>query len=683
LTDDPTSGNDAEKSEQNPAFRALLEHVHRTRNFDFSAYKPASLSRRIARRMQAVGVESYGAYQDYLEVHPDEFGLLFDTVLINVTDFFRDEEAWRYLASDVIPRILEAKSADSPVRVWSAGAASGQEAYSIAMLLAETMGKEEACRRIKIYGTDIDERALGDARQATYSEKEVASVPPVLLSKYFEHVQDRYVFNNDLRRCIIFGRHDLLRDAPISRIDLLACRNTLMYFNADAQSEVLSRFWFALAEHGFLFMGKAEMLLTRSGLFTPVHLQHRIFSKVVRPIARDRAGLTGGPSRRETTHEDDPQLRTRERMQGLAYEQDVNPQILFDERLAFASANRQARLLFNLDGGRVSPGLVLDDLPLARQMPTLRAAAERARNERRPVFLKDIESRRPLAAEGNTPRSESAWFDADVTPLIDPGGTMIAIKIALTDVTRTRQLQLELERLRQDVEAAYEAQQSTQEELETTNEELQSSNEELETTNEELQSANEELETMNEELQSTNDELEQVNRELQRRTEELSQSNAFLGAVLGGIDSGVIVVDRELRVTAWNPMSEELWGLRAPEVQGQHLMNLDIGLPIDKLRPALKACLGRANNGEPVRPDGAEPRTDGADDAAWTKRVTSGSERIGAGGSVRERVELEATNRRGRAMRMQATLTPLTNPAGSTLGVILLLNPLAAPPVSS
>src|SRR5947209_8548037 len=274
----------------NDAFTALLEYLKRSRGFDFTGYKPTSLERRIRKRMEGVNVESFEDYVDYLEVHPDEFVHLFNTILINVTSFFRDPPAWDYLAREVLPRLLAERPSGEPIRVWSAGCASGQEAYTLAMLLAEALGTEAFRERVKIYGTDVDLDALNQARHASYAAREVEDVPPELLAKYFEPAGDRYVFQKDLRRCVIFGRHDLIQDAPISRLDLLVCRNTLMYFNAETQARILNRFHFAVNDGGYLFLGKAEMLLSQGGnAFAPVDLKRRLFTKA--PGANPRPRL--------------------------------------------------------------------------------------------------------------------------------------------------------------------------------------------------------------------------------------------------------------------------------------------------------------------------------------------------------------------------------------------------------
>jgi len=252
--------------------------------------------RRVTKRMHEIGVEGFAEYIDYLEVHPDEFEALFNTILINVTSFFRDREAWDRLAAEGLPRILEAKPPGEPIRVWSAGCAAGQEAYSAAMVFAEALGADEFASRVKVYATDVDEEALAQARLGTYDAKQVADVPEALRERYFLREEGRFVFRKDLRTTMIFGRNDLVQDAPISRIDLLMCRNTLMYFNAETQERIVARFHFAMNPHGLLFLGRSEMLTRHADLFSPRDGEHRLFSRLP-GIGRgkDLRELAGGP----------------------------------------------------------------------------------------------------------------------------------------------------------------------------------------------------------------------------------------------------------------------------------------------------------------------------------------------------------------------------------------------------
>lgn len=265
---------------KNEMFEALLEYLSAEREFDFTAYKRPTLMRRVTKRMKMLRIEDFSGYRDYLAVHSKEFPELFNTILINVTSFFRDPETWDYLFKEILPKIVAGKGDDDPIRVWNAGCASGEESYTIGMVLAETVGEDVFRRRVKIYATDIDEDALAQARQGTYRADNLLALPQHLRERYFEPSEDELAFRRDLRRSIIFGRHDLLKDPPISKLDLIVCRNTLMYFNSKFQGKIVANFHFALKDSGFLFMGKSELLLNQSCLFIPVDKRYRIFSKV-------------------------------------------------------------------------------------------------------------------------------------------------------------------------------------------------------------------------------------------------------------------------------------------------------------------------------------------------------------------------------------------------------------------
>jgi two-component system, chemotaxis family, CheB/CheR fusion protein len=609
---------------EQPEFEALLEYIKRSRGFDFTGYKRSSLMRRVNRRMQAVQIQGYSNYLDYLEVHPHEFNHLFNTLLINVTSFFRDRPTWDYLSSEIIPRILNLKNPKELIRVWTAGCASGEEAYTIAIVLADLLGAEQFRERVKIYATDVDEEALSQARQATYLSRELSGLTPEQIEEFFEQTDNRYTFRKDLRRALIFGRHDLIQDAPISKIDLLVCRNTLMYFNAETQSRILARFHFALRDTGFMFLGKAEMLLTHSNLFTPAQLRYRIFTKVAKPTLRDHLLLMAQPSSEEEVNALTNHVRLRE----AAFDSGPLARVVIDANGALALVNDRACSLFGITKQDI--GRPLQDLEISYRPLELRSCIDRAYNERISLNLRDIEWRG---------QGELTYFDVQVTPLFELGSNILGVSINFIDVTRYKRLQEELEHSNQELEMAYEELQATNEELETTNEELQSSNEELETTNEELQSTNEELETMNEELQSTNEELQTVNDELQRRSEELNRSNAFLESILTSLKGGVIVVNRNLHVQIWNHKAEDMWGLRPEEALEQNFLNLDIGLPVEQLRQPIRDCL---------------------------------SDSAGASAEM----VLDAINRRGRNIRCRVTCTPLVSEQENIQGVILLMEEL-------
>jgi len=553
--------------EAGPEFEKLIEYLRDTRGFDFTGYKRPSLLRRVSLRCSELGIDSYRAYLDYLQVHTEEFGSLFNKILINVTEFFRDKETWDYLAEKVIPRIA-AKAGE--IRVWSTGTSSGEEAYSAAILLCEALGEESFVDRVKIYATDVDEEALAKARGG-YTAKELASVDDGLRLRYFERQGERFMFRTALRRTIIFGRHDLTQDAPISRLDLLICRNTLIYFMAETQGRILARFHYALNDDGYLFLGRAEMLLTHAALFTPVDLKERIFTKVASLHLQDRLVLLAQSGSKEATNHIARQLRVRE----LTTEGTPYPQIVVDAAGILISANQLARLLFTIPADDL--GRSLKDLELSYKPVDLRTPIDRINRDRRPVSMPSVEIKRGDGTPG--------LYDIQAAPLIDDDGSLVGIVINYVDITHASQLRSELERLGQEL-------QSHKEELETTNEELQSTVEELETTNEELQSTNEELETLNEELESTNAELNSINTDLQLRTREVERLNTLLLAVTGNIEVGAAVLDGGMRVQLWNERAADLWGVRSDEVVGNSFFNLDIGLPAEQLRALIRAGAG-------------------------------------------------------------------------------------------
>ncbi|MEA5462428.1 CheR family methyltransferase [Leptothoe sp. PORK10 BA2] len=602
-------------------FEALLEFLRHSRGFDFTGYKRSSLQRRVTKQMQTRNLDTFGEYLDYLEVHPEEFTALFNTILINVTSFFRDQPAWDYLWHELLPDLLLAKPPDEPIRIWSAGCASGEEAYTVAMVLTEILGPVQFRQRVKIYATDVDDEALAEARHASYPASALEAIPPALRNKYFEPLTEgTYAFRTDLRRSVIFGRHDLVQDAPISRLDLLICRNALMYFNAETQGRILARLHFALNPAGAIFLGKAEMLLTHGNLFTPINLQHRIFKKVSSVSRRDHLLVLSQSGDQEASG----RLVEQGQLRDAAFNVGAVAQIVVDRTGNLIIANHLARSTFGIN--RQDLGRPLQDLEISYRPLELRSLIEQVYAGQQPSLLQDVAR--------TLPDDTIQFLDVQLTPLRENDSELLGVSISFTDVTLYHDLQTEVQRSSQDLETANEELQSSNEELETTNEELQSTNEELETTNEELQSTNEELETMNEELQSTNEELQTINDELRLRTNEANQANAYLNSILASINAGVAVLDRQFNILTWNQQTEDFWGLRTEEVEGQSFWNLDIGLPVDQLREAIRACLN---------------------------------------GADRTEVVLETINRRGQAFTCRVTCTPLIGVDNQRQGVILLM----------
>ncbi|MGP3771782.1 CheR family methyltransferase [Streptomyces sp. SDT5-1] len=565
----------------------LLRFLRDARGFDFTGYKRSSLGRRIRKRMTDVGIDSYADYRDQLETNADEFSALFNTILINVTSVFRDADAWTYLQREVIPEILAQLGPEEDIRVWSAGCSSGEEAYSLAIMFAEALGLQEALNRVKIYGTDVDDEALRDARSGLYPAKTLEPLSPELREKYFEQNGSQYSFRSDLRRRVIFGRHDITRDAPISRLDLLLCRNTLMYFNVEAQTQIVDRFHFALRQGGFLFLGKAEMLLNDADRFDVISMRQRIFRR--RP-GDAQAPYQPAPVKLRANIGGEMQNMARNRqLRDLILDASPGAAVAVDAEGVVVLINHHARVQFGLTSSDI--GRPFQDLEISYRPVELRSLIDQATHERRSLRVNGAERR---------VGDDVQFYDILVQPLVGAGGMPAATNITFTDVTVATQLKAEVKRVREDLETAYEELQSTNEELETTNEELQSSIEELETTNEELQSTNEELETTNEELQSGNEELETMNEEMRIRSEELDETRAFLEGVLTSIAAAVVVLDKDLRVKSWNRGAADLWGLRQDEVLNEAFFGLDFGLPTKELREAVEACIRDRKRGAPV-----------------------------------------------------------------------------------
>jgi two-component system CheB/CheR fusion protein len=606
-----------------PELQALIEYIQESRGIDFRGYKKSSLRRRIQRRMEEVNIDGFAAYLAFLSEKSDEFAQLLDTVLINVTSFFRDTEAWEALRTHVVPQLMARAGTERQLRVWSVGCATGEEPYSLAMAFAEAFGPD-VCNRLKIYATDLDEDALRLARHATYAPRDVEGVPPELLAKYFDRTPNHYVFQRELRKCVIFGRHNVVHDAPIIRIDLLVCRNLLIYLETDTQNQVLPRLHYALGEDGLMFLGKAETQLARSRLFEPVDLKHRIFRKVPQGWRRSMGGsLAVGGNAPGILSARMPALHQR-LVEALA-DSTAQAYLGVDADGLLVFANPSARRLLEVGEGDL--GRPFQDLSVSYRPAELRSRIEEAARIGRVVRLEHQEYHRPQA--------EPLRLTIEVTPLFGREGQQFATLICFSDTTRAWAMQQELQAAQESLETTVEELQSANEELETTNEELQSTNEELETTNEELQSTNEELETMNEELQSTNDELEVANEELRLRQDEMTEFRRYADGVLRSMDAGIVVADGALAVKSWNRWNEGVWGLRAEEVQDQNILGLDIGLPLDRLRAEFHRVLAR-------EVEHAE-------------------------------VVLPAVDRRGRSMTCRVRVSPLLYENQSPQGVVLII----------
>ncbi len=540
----------------------LLHYLAEERNLDLRGYKTSSLERRFRHRLFQLKIGDYSEYLAYLRESPAEVNELLNTVLINVTHFFRDPQAWEVLRNSVLPGLLENIRPGDTFRAWSAGCASGEEAYSLAILLAEHFGSKIKDYDIKVYATDIDEDALAAARQGEYSADKLRHVAPEWRERYFQGDRISRV-SREIRRLCIFGRSNLASDAPISHVRLLLCRNVLIYFDSQLQNHILRRLHYALEPNGVLVLGKAETQLSQSGLFESVHSKWRVFRRLEVEPGRRVLPRAAGWSQEDflaKNRQDYSLLKSYHD----AIVQTVEPGVIvLDPGGLIVTQNDSAQRLLGLQNGP-SIGKTLEESGIFARCPDLRAHVERLRSSGDHLLRSECS----ISDGGHEARILRVTVRAVITERGDRAGALIYIE----DVTAQQKLQHTVEEL----ETTGEELQSSNEELETTNEELQSTNEELETTNEELQSTNEELETTNEELQALNEELGTTNEELEVRTRELDEMNARYAETIEKMPWPVMVVDAKQIVQFWNGAMQKLFGLPAKAVIGLELRQLPV-----------------------------------------------------------------------------------------------------------
>ena len=495
--------------------------------------------------MQTAGVDTYEDYRSYLEAEPREFAELLDTILINVTGFFRDPAAWEYLAKEIVPKIVEHKPVGERIRAWSAGCATGEEAYTIAMLFAEALGAEAYAKRVKIYATDLDDDALATARLARYDAKATDGVPENLRAEYFEDGNSGSTVRSDIRRSVVFGRNDLLSDPPISKVDLLVSRNTLMYFGTQAQHTRAREF--------FLRARARRLPLPRQGRGAPQPDEplstHRPEAPGLHEESRHRAGVRGTElSPAPPLPEEKPRLRE------SSFESGPSAQLVIDTDGRVALANTEAR----------------DLSTFRRRMSAVRCRISRSRIGRSSSGLgstrRSASARRSSSATSSSGSTERIIISTPVQPPAVDGRRAVRGEHRVRRRRARPGLRNELEAAKRGARerlrgAAVDGRGARDDERGAP-----VTNEELETTNEELQSTNEELETMNEELQSTNEELQTINDEL-RDERRVEPRERFPPSVLRQHPEAVVVLDRDC-VTGVEQRGGGIWGVSAHEARG-------------------------------------------------------------------------------------------------------------------
>lgn len=589
----PTAG----APEQGDPLAAIHGLLRRGTGHDFTGYKARTFLRRVHRRMQVLQVTSVGAYLERLSREPGEIHTLFRDLLIGVTGFFRDAEAFAELGQQVLPALIDARGADAVVRVWVPGCATGEEAYSLAMLIRERIAGRQNAPRVQIFATDIDERALAVARAGRYPALLVEGVSPERLARFFVHDGSTYTLNKEIRELCVFSPHSVIRDPPFSRIDLVSCRNLLIYLGAELQQLVTPVFHYALRPGGYLFLGLSENVTRVGELFQTVSKKQRIFRKLDRPGVPAPLPLLGLIDRAQTAGEGagraahpDP-LRLRQLVEGAILERFAPAHVV---------VNRDAEVLyFSARTGRfLEPPAGLPNrqlIPMTRRgiRLELQGALREAFGARRAVVREHVEVELEERVQPITLQIEPLSYSDE-----DPLFLVLFIEEAPPrPIEHSRRLArpdevIDTQQLERDLRESRDRLQATIEEYETAAEELKAANEELVSINEELQSANEELESSKEEQQSVNEELQAVNVDLGTKVDELESLRADLQHLFDGTRIATVFLDGNLLIRSFTPAITAIFNL-IPSDRGRPLTDIVTRLAPFDLSETIREVLAR------------------------------------------------------------------------------------------
>ncbi|MCH5598846.1 CheR family methyltransferase [Niabella ginsengisoli] len=546
------------------ALRVVLTELRLRTGHDFSNYKRPTLLRRIERRIHVRGLLDLPAYASFLIQHPEETHSLLKDLLISVTNFFRDKKPFEELEATLLPQIMEGKNGEDHLRIWVAGCATGEEAYSIAMICADlTMGRTDA-PKVQIFATDIDEAAIAAAREGFYSLNDAADVSQERLNRYFTKEGEGYRVRRELRENILFANHNFLKDSPFSRIDLVSCRNVLIYLNRPAQERVFETFHFALKPNCFLLLGSSESVDGATDLFNIYNREQHIW--------KSRQGVSRSIIVPETLPRiEAPRLpaeviqpRPQKRISfGELHQQVVElyapPSLIVNEEYDIVHISEHAGRYLNFVGGEPTQNLlkvVHEDL-----RAELRGALYQAAQRHTPVSALNLKTLTDNYTQTlnihvrPVPEHETGVVRGLLLVIFEPvAGQTEEVSYVVASDEPAKHLEEEVRRLKTQLR-------NSNEQHEFASEELKAGNEELQAMNEELRSATEELETSKEELQSINEELNTVNQELKVKVEEVSMTSNNLRNIINSTDIGTIILDRAFRVVLFTPAARNIFNL--------------------------------------------------------------------------------------------------------------------------
>jgi two-component system CheB/CheR fusion protein len=576
----PSAPSEGEIADE--ALSPILNLLKKSAGVDFSQYKTATIKRRLQRRMLIHRLTDVEAYLAMIKERPEEAHRLYQDILIHVTRFFREPEAFGVLKTVVFPQIFKHRKGEDSVRIWVPGCSTGEEAYTVAILLLDYLGEEAATLPIQIFATDVSEGSVEQARAGVYTEAIAHDVSQEHLRRYFTHQNEKYRIQKPVRDLCIFARQDLTRDPPFSKLDLIICRNVLIYMGPPLQRRVLTVFQYALKPGGFLMLGSAETVGLHTDFFTVVDKRHRLYAK------KDTRATAGplfpleyaGRVEPIRTSRGETDVRAGRGIQAeatrLLLERYAPASVLIDSDFQILQTRGRTGHYFELAPGDPS----LNVLKMAREgvLHPLREALQQAATGNERVRREGIS----VVTDG-----ESREVNLEVVPVVTPDNPLrhfLLVFEAVGVAARRRLKRKELpkqkrdsriEQLEYELAASRQYLQATIQDLEAANEELQSANEEILSSNEELQSTNEELDTAKEELQSTNEELNTINEELHARNEELTRVNSDLINFLANVDVAIVIISRDLKVRRFTPLAEKVLNL----IPG------DVGRFINQVKP--------------------------------------------------------------------------------------------------
>jgi two-component system CheB/CheR fusion protein len=578
-TTPPASEREAAMAEQH--LQDILSQLRAGSGHDFKHYKRATVLRRIERRLQVTAQPDLGAYYDYLQAHPEETKSLLGDMLIGVTNFFRDREAFEALERNVIPDLVKALQDALPhrdeIRVWSAGCSTGEEAYSLAILLTEQLALDANPAKLQVFASDIDDRAISFGRNGVYPEAIITDVPPSRMRQYFTLENHHYRVRKEIREKVLFAKHSLLLDPPFSQIDLIVCRNLLIYLDREVQREIMQMFHFALRPGGYLFLGSSESIDGCLDMFTPVDKRNRIFRAKSVSSPRRAPTLPRGGYARTTiaTHPPAPAVARKVSFADIhmrALEKATPPSIIVDAHANILHMSEGAGRFLRYVAGEISRNLLTLAHPDLRL--DIRTTLYQVQQSGLPVTSRKVpieREKRKYVVDLNAQPYKDDETDSEYILVIfeerdvDPE-QLLDVSASQTENQMLANLEHELQRTKQHL-------QETIEQSEVSSEELKASNEEMQAINEELRSATEELETSKEELQSINEELLTVNTELKAKVEETDKVNDYLTNLIASTEIATVFVDRNMRIRWFTPRATEIFSM-LPVDTGRSLMDI-------------------------------------------------------------------------------------------------------------